>query len=172
MTALLLAPVPLFASYSLGTWTQVGGPTTWSTNTSSGSTLRLTPGFGAVASGTQEYDFVAPLLTGPPTAAGASTSNWNTFGVSGFSSNSGLLLTIGFATTNNPATWTVTTIYNNGNNQFNTGTLPAILPGTPTANSTSAPTANFGLVRFVFTGPSVWGPTVSSTTINVTFTGN
>jgi hypothetical protein len=98
--------------------------------------------------------------------------------VSGFSKNSGLVVTIGFTNGNNPKTWTVTPIYDSSqhqpdpNNQFfNTGTLPSILPGTPT-NPTAAPSATFALVKFVFTGPSVWGPTVSSTTINVTFSGN
>ena len=109
--------------------------------------------------------FAAPVSNSASNVT-ASTSNFNAFQVDGFSPTAGLTVSIGFNPTNNPSGNPANLIYTNAPNQFSTGTLPASLPGTPNSVSTSS----FAVVKFVFTGPAVWGPTVPSSPVNITFT--
>jgi len=160
----ILAQVPALAAYSLGTWTETAGPQAW-TVTGSGLGVALTPQVGFTGS-TETFVFAAPV-TGSASNVTASTSNFNAFQVSAFGTG-GLKVYIGFDPSNNPAGHPTKLIYSNAGNQFNTGTLPASLPGT---YSSVNPSGGFAVVQFVFTGPAVWGPTtVPSSPVRITYT--
>lgn len=164
LTALLLVPVPVFATYTLGTWSQVAGPDNW-TPVGSGLDLALTPVGDFVHAGSMEFDFVAKV-SGSANSAGVSTSNFNAFRVNGFSSGSGLTVTIGFSPDSNPAHMNRQVFLSD---QF-TGTLPSSLTG---SNSTqSIVNGDYAVVKFVFDGNSSWGPTVPSSPVHITFNGN
>jgi hypothetical protein len=171
LSLLLLVPVPVLATYTLGTWQPINNPDGW-TVSGSGLDLALTPNpdGGGVSSGTVTFVFAAPV-TGSSTLASAGTSNFNAFSVSSGATNAGLQVVIGFDSTNNPAGDPSALIYKN-NNQFNTGTLNPSL-GVP-GDYSSVTTSNFAVVKFVFTAPSgtttTWGPTVSSSPVHITFT--
>jgi hypothetical protein len=169
---LLLAPVPVFAALTLGTWSQVkpdgtpGGPTPWSTNSSAGLDLALSPVAGADPSGTVEFDFVAPVTT-IANNVDVNTSGFSAFAVSSFSQNKGLIVTVGFSTSISPANLNRTIFVSN---QFNTGQImPDSLTGTHTPQNATALT-DYAVVKFVFTNPSTWAPVIS-TPVHITFTG-
>jgi hypothetical protein len=170
LSLLLLLPVPALATYTLGTWVPISNPDGWSLNSSSGLDLALTPNpdGGAIVSGTRTFVFAAPLTSGSSTSATATTSNFNAFFVASVQQTAGLQVVIGFDSTNNPAGDPSSLIYKN-NNMFNTGTLPSTLPGPTGPNSVT--TNNFAVVKFIFTGPTAWGPTASSSPVHITFNG-
>src|SRR5262245_18521246 len=121
LSLLFLVPVPVFATYTLGTWVSVSNPDGWSLNSTSGLDLALTPAEGAIVSGTRTFIFAAPLTSGSSTTASATTSNFNAFFVANIQQTAGLQVVIGFDSTNNPAGDPSSLIYKN-NNMFNTGT--------------------------------------------------
>ena len=160
----LLAQMPALAAYTLGTWTEVAGPGSPWTVSGSGLSVDLTPQVGFTSS-TETFVFAAPV-TGSASNVTASTSNFNAFQVSGFGQTAGLTVSIGFNPSNNPSGNPANLIYSNAGNQFSTGTLPASLLGTYNSVNTNG----YAVVKFVFTGPAVWGPTVPSSPVNITFT--
>jgi hypothetical protein len=167
---LFLLPVPVFASYTLGTWTQVGGPSWNPVGTSGvfGNDLALSPApginIGFPPPPPVEIDFTALVtVTGTSTNVNASTSNFAAFSVSAFSGTGGVTVTIGFAPNGSPTNPDRII----SSNQFNGGPLSDILPGV----GQTIVTGDYAVVKFVFTSQSDWYPTsVSSTPIHITFT--
>src|SRR5262245_37547232 len=163
LSLVLLVPVPVLAAYTLGTWTQVAGPDTWSTSGSSGLDLALPPVEGVSVSGTVEFTFIAQVA-GSANNVSVTPSNFNAFAVSSFSQNRGLIVTVGFSPDTNPANLNRTVFLSN---QFNTGTLPSSLTGTNTPQNIV--NGDYAVVKFTFSNPSTWGPTVPSSAIHITF---
>jgi hypothetical protein len=167
MSVLLLVPVPLFGTYSLGTWSvsQPGG-NTWSANGSSGFNLFITPQPGFAPPGFPvEIDFTAPVtFTSTSNNVNVTTQSFSAItNITRFPSNGpgGLTIAIGFLKSDGTLD---STIFQN-TNQF-TGTLPSSL--SPTNNVTVGNTAKKALVRFVFNPIVTWN-TVPSSEIHVTF---
>jgi hypothetical protein len=164
---LVLAPLPVLASYSLGTWTQTGGPSWTPVGTSGvfGNDLALSPKPGFNFSGSPvEIDFTALVtVTGTASNVNASTSNFAAFSIAAFNSSGNVVVTIGFApnaTPTNPDRIIST-------NQFIGGPLTDI----PLGTAKTIVTGDYAVVKFVFNSQSAWGPTsLSSTAIHVTFT--
>jgi hypothetical protein len=190
---LLLVPVPAFAAYTLGPWTQIAGsPDTWGISASgvdstTGLNLALSPVADGIASGTATFTFVAQVQNGNSTSgsstnANVTASNFNALSVNSSKSNAGLQITIGFSTssTGNPISLQV--YQNTTPNQFNTGAIsPSDLSGTGTFTPQSINTSDYAVVQFTFTAPpggnpgnlTTWGHTPgTSTPVNITFTGN
>src|SRR5205807_7796606 len=81
LTLVLLLPVPLWATYTLGTWAMVNNPDGWSFSSSSNNLdLAITPMDGGIVSGTRTFVFYAPV-SGSSLSTTATTSNFNAFAV-------------------------------------------------------------------------------------------
>jgi hypothetical protein len=166
VSLVLLLPVPVFAIYSLGTWSvsQPGG-NNWSANGSSGFDLFITPRSGFAGAAPIQIDFTVPVsFTSITNNVNVTTQSFSAItNITRFPSNGpgGLRITIGFLKSDG----TLDSIIFQNSNQF-TGTLPSSL--SPTSNVTVGSTANKALVRFVFNPIVTWN-TVPSSEIHVTF---
>lgn len=173
VTGLLLLPVPLFAAYTLGSWsvTQPAGHVWSATSGSSNFDLIITPQNGTAGASPVQIDFTAPVTftSHPPNTGSATTLGFDAIrNITPFPSNSttaGLTVTIGFLKSNGTID---TTIFQNSN-QF-TGNLPSILDANP-PTVTVDNNAHRALVRFVFTGIVSW-QAVPGSQIHVTFSSS
>jgi hypothetical protein len=168
LSALLLVPMPVFATYSLGNWTvNQPNPVNWSANNSSGFNLSITPKSGQDLGATPlEIDFTAPVtFTSTSNSVTANTANFSALNVNAFNNSptAGLTITIGFLKSD--MTTLDQTIFTN-NNQFVNPNNPvpfSLATGSVPVDNTAA----FALVRFVFSPRVTWQ---ASSTITVSFT--
>jgi hypothetical protein len=164
LTTLLLLPVPVYATYSLGLW-QVAQPSGLGWGVSgTGSTVTITPAAGSIDNGAT-IDFTAPVnFTSTTHNVSITTTHFDS--ISGITSfGTGLTITIGFLDSTGALQTPV--IYTN---QFSSGTVNQPLlptPGSVTVNNQS----KMAIVRFAFDAGTAWGVSSSPVQpITVTFT--
>jgi hypothetical protein len=171
VTALLLVPVPAYATFTLGSWSVTPG-SGWAVGAGSGGKdLFIIPQSGFLT-GDTTIDFTAPVLTNDGTngvniVSTPGYQHFDTIQNINAGSGGGLQIIIGFLKPGNTDPAANNTIVPAGN-QF-TGTLPPTITGSNiNINKNEVDTA---LVRFVWTGVGTnWSVPSTPTPIHITFT--